>query len=208
MSVYPGSLDNLATDKVGSQSQTGHAALHDLEADAINKIETELGLNPSGIYTDVAARLNASSTAAITEFILSASPVVGSSGAVTNLLGVPVNTFADSANSFASWTLAIPDDWVTFDIKIEHFVASGTPANFVIRADVGWLATGDTVTVTNGLAAAKAASTTLATDTVVAGSPVTASKLLSLRIIRLGNDVLDTLAATLNIRSVRLVRAS
>jgi hypothetical protein len=37
----------------------GHAQSHDDLADAMNKIEAELGVNPSANYPDVAAALNA-----------------------------------------------------------------------------------------------------------------------------------------------------
>lgn len=69
-SSYPGSLDNLATNKqddtnaatgadMGVSSSVGdHATHHNDIADAINKIEAELGTNPSGTrHSTVAANL-------------------------------------------------------------------------------------------------------------------------------------------------------
>lgn len=58
-SAYPGSLDSVATDKAGSTEQgpTDHANHHNLLGDAVNKIEAELGANPSGTYSTVAAAL-------------------------------------------------------------------------------------------------------------------------------------------------------
>jgi len=59
-SSYPGALDTLATNKTDATlSNNDHPAHHDDLADAVNKIEAELGINPSGGYADVVARLNA-----------------------------------------------------------------------------------------------------------------------------------------------------
>jgi hypothetical protein len=58
-SSYPGALDSLSTSNVdGTTSATTHPALHNDANDAINKIETELGVNPSASFTDVVTRLN------------------------------------------------------------------------------------------------------------------------------------------------------
>ena len=57
-SVYPGSLDSLATNKANATSQnTDHPAHHNDLADAVNKIEAELGTNPSAAFSTVATRL-------------------------------------------------------------------------------------------------------------------------------------------------------
>lgn len=58
-SNYPTSLDTLATNKTDGTATAGdHAQHHDDMADAINKVEAELGINPSGSYATVVARLN------------------------------------------------------------------------------------------------------------------------------------------------------
>lgn len=57
-SNYPGALDTLATNKTDTTPMGfDHPQHHDDMADAINKIEAELGINPSGIFSTVAARL-------------------------------------------------------------------------------------------------------------------------------------------------------
>lgn len=58
-SSYPSVLDVLATNKldVTGQGSGDHSGHHNLMADAINKIEAELGVNPSGSAPDVATRL-------------------------------------------------------------------------------------------------------------------------------------------------------
>lgn len=48
-SGYPAALDAFATNKAdGTATATDHAAHHNDLADAVNKIEAELGVNPSG----------------------------------------------------------------------------------------------------------------------------------------------------------------
>lgn len=60
MAVYPGGIVTLTnpapTDSVAGVS---HAALHVATNDEIEALETEGGINPSGSFTDIAARLNA-----------------------------------------------------------------------------------------------------------------------------------------------------
>jgi hypothetical protein len=58
-SVYPGALDTLSTSKSdATTTATDHAAHHNDLADAVNKIEAELGVNPSGASATVAALLS------------------------------------------------------------------------------------------------------------------------------------------------------
>lgn len=185
----------------------------DVKATALD-VEGEIFTRASGIPAGITRAALAADTAfadtfepIVTEIILSASPVVGSSGTVTNNTGVPVNTFADAANSFASWTTAIPASWTTFDIDVEYMSASGT-GNVVLRADLAYLGAGDAPTVTAHSSATLACTTAIARSTVASGVTITANKLMSLRMIRLGSDGSDTLAAVFHIRAVRLVQAS
>lgn len=54
-SAYPGALDSLAINKAdGTTAATDHAAHHNDLADAVNKIEAELGVNPSANLSTVA----------------------------------------------------------------------------------------------------------------------------------------------------------
>lgn len=58
-SGYPASIDALATNKSDSTAMaTDHATHHNDLADAVNKIEGELGVNPSGASATVKARLD------------------------------------------------------------------------------------------------------------------------------------------------------
>lgn len=59
-STYPGTLDTLATNKANATATTtDHPAHHNDLADAVNKIEAELGVTPSGAAATVAARFTA-----------------------------------------------------------------------------------------------------------------------------------------------------
>ena len=58
-SVYPTSLDTFATSRTNATAMTTtHPADHNDANDAINKIEAELGINPSGTQATVVARLD------------------------------------------------------------------------------------------------------------------------------------------------------
>jgi hypothetical protein len=58
-SAYPGALDALATNKGDATTSAGdHAAHHNDLADAVNKVEAELGVDPSGSAATVAARFS------------------------------------------------------------------------------------------------------------------------------------------------------
>lgn len=57
-SAYPGALDTFATNKAdATTTPTDHPTHHNDLADAVNKIEAELGVTPSGAAATVAARL-------------------------------------------------------------------------------------------------------------------------------------------------------
>jgi hypothetical protein len=59
-SAYPGGLDNFATNKANATATpTDHPGHHNDLADAVNKIEAELGIDPAGASATVVARLNA-----------------------------------------------------------------------------------------------------------------------------------------------------
>lgn len=59
-SSYPTGLDAFATNRADATAMaTTHAADHNNHADAINKIEAELGIAPSAAYATVLARLDA-----------------------------------------------------------------------------------------------------------------------------------------------------
>ena len=63
-SNFPGGLDNLVTTRTDSTPNlTIHATDHNNYADAINKIEAELGINPSGSFATVDARFVAAAAA-------------------------------------------------------------------------------------------------------------------------------------------------
>jgi hypothetical protein len=58
-SNYPGSLDSFSTTHADDVGEIIHASTVNDLADGVNKIEAELGTDPSDTYTDVATRLDA-----------------------------------------------------------------------------------------------------------------------------------------------------
>jgi len=63
-SSYPGSLDNFSTSHVDDVDEIIHASTINDNADAINKIEAELGTNPKGSAADVKTRIANTETVA------------------------------------------------------------------------------------------------------------------------------------------------
>jgi hypothetical protein len=58
-SAYPGALDALDITIADADTTATHHPQHHIDlADAVNKIEAELGVNPSASFADVATRLN------------------------------------------------------------------------------------------------------------------------------------------------------
>lgn len=65
-STYPATLDTFATNKANATATTtDHPAHHNDLADAVNKIEAELGTDPAGAVATVKARLDAIEAAAV-----------------------------------------------------------------------------------------------------------------------------------------------
>jgi hypothetical protein len=89
-STYPTTLDAFATTRADADATaTTHPADHNNANDAINKIEAELGTDPSGSFTDVKTRLNSRLTCRKT-----ADQTISSTTALTNLtdLTLPITT--------------------------------------------------------------------------------------------------------------------
>jgi hypothetical protein len=86
-SSYPAGLDSLATNKVdgddmgdatpGSVAVGPHSGHHNDLADAVNKIEAELGINPSGASATVADRFAAITAAVGSTYTLASDVAVG-----------------------------------------------------------------------------------------------------------------------------------
>ena len=100
-SVYPGALDSLATNKANATAHVNeHPAHHNDLADAVNKIEAELGTDPSGTYSTVKARLDDLATATLntqtgttyTLVLADAGKYVGMNNAAANTLTIPPNS--------------------------------------------------------------------------------------------------------------------
>jgi len=65
-SVYPGGLDSFSTSHQDNVNEIIHAGDINNLADAVNKIEAALGIDPFGVYATVLARLNILETLSFT----------------------------------------------------------------------------------------------------------------------------------------------
>lgn len=96
-SSYPGALDTLPTSHQNNVNEAVNATDVNNLADAINKVEAALGINPSGSYASVVNRLNQietppinfQNTAAYTLVAGDASTVVGIIGSVASTITIP-----------------------------------------------------------------------------------------------------------------------
>jgi len=114
-SSYPNTLDTLATTKSDATAMaTDHAQHHNNLADAVNKIEAEIGVTPRGAAASVAARLAGLDTAdgsKIPKSLLNAKgDVIGATAAATPvILAVGANGQVLTADS----TFAAGIKWAT-----------------------------------------------------------------------------------------------
>lgn len=95
-STYPANLDTFVTTRAdGTPLTTTHASDHDLVNDAINKIEAELGVNPRGVYSSLAARLSYvmqnTPTVDYTLVLADASKIIEINKATAAIVTVPPN---------------------------------------------------------------------------------------------------------------------
>lgn len=115
-SVYPGALDSFSTTHSDATQEIVHAAdINDL-ADAVDKIELELGVLPKGIYVDLVTRLNAEPTlttvlgndnsAGSLGIINLADPVNGTDAATKEYVD---NLTFNTAVASTTYTLALTD---------------------------------------------------------------------------------------------------
>jgi hypothetical protein len=127
-SSYPLSLDALATNKTDATPGVGdHAQHHDDMADAINKIEAELGTNPSGGYATVALRNGISYN--VIDYGAkgdgSTDDTIAIQAAITAAMNVPGQVlFPDTGNPYVITNLAI--DFSTFGLQ----ASSGPPYGY------------------------------------------------------------------------------
>jgi hypothetical protein len=119
-SNYPAGLDTFATNRV--TGQTIAAATDNDHSDAINKIEAELGTNPSGAEATIAARLAAIETGVIVP--------AGSSQAATQAIVTAASVAGNAAVMFEDGTYS----WAS-PVTIPNFMQLvGQGQNTVLRA--------------------------------------------------------------------------
>lgn len=118
----------------------------------------------------------------------------------------------DGVNPYVGTTVELPDWWDTFDVDL-YWTNSGANAGDVRWrldrrdvADGGSLTTAFTTGANNYLTAPS--QNVLAIDTIESGLTVTDSRLLALKLWRIGGDASDTLANDAGFVGLMLRRAS
>ena len=122
-SGYPAALDTLATNKTdATPSTTDHAAHHNDLADAINKIEAELGVDPSGSYTSVVNRLNGELTCRKTADQSNSTTTPAN---ITDMV-FPVTVGADHTFEFTlAYSSAATGTGIAFDLTVPALGSGG-----------------------------------------------------------------------------------
>src|SRR5581483_1556993 len=100
-SNYPGGLDNFATDRWLGVGDADHGAELQRLSDAVNKIETELGLLPKGAYADVATRLNGSSQPSVSTVALLGTSITNLNGTISGDDGA--GNYLRDARGYWNW---------------------------------------------------------------------------------------------------------
>lgn len=99
-STYPSTLDTFATNKANTTTtDTDHPGHHNDLADAVNKVEAELGTDPSASFTTVRARL---------DFMTSVRKTADQTNATTTLANVTDLVFPTVASVDYTFTFWIP----------------------------------------------------------------------------------------------------
>lgn len=117
-SSYPGGLDSFATNKANATATaTDHPNHHNDLADAVNKIEAELGIDPAGALATVRARLDAIEGAV--------APIVRTPDTAESVASVTdVTVFSEAVAG-----LAVGD---VLEVEIWGFINNGTGQNRTI----------------------------------------------------------------------------
>lgn len=156
-SAYPASLDTLDTTWADADATTSVHPQHHIDlADAVNKVEAELGTTPKGTFSNVSARLAARSTVRLT---------ADSSGFTTTTLA--------NLTGMSFSVAASQDYYFKFFIPITQGVACGAGAAITVPASVTSVfyqmrvqnVTATTETLAFGFASAAAVTTAAAATT-------------------------------------------
>lgn len=117
-SSYPGGLDNFSTSHADNVDEIIHASTINDNADAINKIEAELGTNPKGSSADVKTRL------------ANVQPLSGATAATRYVGGT-------TSGAPVSGTFAVGDYVVAQNGHIFVCTGAGTPGTWVDAGSSG-----------------------------------------------------------------------
>ena len=134
-SAYPGAVDALVRPDGTDPLSDGHAALHNATSDAVEAVQTELGVNPSGSALTVAARFTAAESAttdAQADATTALADAATADGKAVAAQADATTGIGDAATAQATANAAVPK--ATYDA---HTVLAATTDNTPAAVTVG-----------------------------------------------------------------------
>ena len=184
-SAYPGAIDNFTNPSSGDTLDSAtvpHATQHSNANDAIEAIETELGINPSGSYADIVTRLNANDVSDALKAPI-ASPTF--TGTVTIPSGASISGFAPLASPALTGTAT------AVNLGVSGYITRTAPvtatANYTVAAT-------DTYIINN--TAASSMTRTLPTASTQTGREITIKTIVAFTVISASSNVVPAASAT------------
>ena len=184
-SAYPGAIDNFTNPSSGDTLDSAtvpHATQHSNANDAIEAIETELGINPSGSYADIVTRLNANDVSDALKAPI-ASPTF--TGTVTIPTGASISGFAPLASPALTGTAT------AVNLGVSGYITRTAPvtatANYTVTAT-------DTYIINNK--AASSMTLTLPTASTQTGREITIKTIVAFTVISASSNVVPAASAT------------
>lgn len=210
---YPYGVDSLTNPSSNDDMQTvSHSAQHTNANDAIEAIETELGVSPSGDYDDVTERLDtfANDITTLQGTIPALTKVWVPSGMFNAVVNFPVVITWGAGSQWGAGTwyfdasspetigaqLRLPTSWSTMDIDIYTLAIDATAGDVVYKALYDFVEPGDmlnTITVGDAVTFDRGTLYVLQSNTLVSDLAVEDDKIFRLGIRRQADDGSDTL---------------
>ena len=120
-SAYPGGLDTFATNKAdATTTPTDHPDHHNDLADAVNKIEAELGVDPAGAAATVVARLDTIETpVALKAGRITSSQTINQTTATTIIYNSAVEDIGSLTLNTSTGVITVGEDgWYTVNAYV------------------------------------------------------------------------------------------
>lgn len=194
-SAYPGAIDNFTNPSSGDTLDSAtvpHATQHSNANDAIEAIETELGINPSGSYADIVTRLNANDVSDALKAPI-ASPTF--TGTVTIPSGASISGYLATATAASTYaplaSPALTGTATAVNLGVSGYITRTAPvtatANYTVTAT-------DTYIINNK--AASSLTVTLPTASTQTGREIVIKTIQAFTVISASSNVVPATSAT------------